>query len=97
VALPLGRGSSPIQLGPFPTQEAGAPQGVTPSLSPGSSAVFPGATRSGTALKREAAAADAPYAPGKTVTAGRDGSPSPSLHGLGERAVPNGTRALGRS
>jgi hypothetical protein len=32
VALPLGRGSSPIQ--PLPTQEAGAPQGVTPSLSP---------------------------------------------------------------
>ena len=32
VALPLGRVSSPIQLGHFPPQEAGAPQGVTPSL-----------------------------------------------------------------
>ena len=36
---------------------------------------------SGTTLKREAVAADAPCAPGKTVTAGLDGSPSHSLHG----------------
>jgi hypothetical protein len=32
-------------------------------------------------LKREAVGADASYALGKAVTAGRNGSPSPSLHG----------------
>jgi hypothetical protein len=45
VALPLERGSSPIQLGHFPPLEAGAPQGVTPSLPLGLRPFFPARRR----------------------------------------------------